>query len=468
MPVSELRRNLRYAIGAEGLQLFQSILMALIIPKLLGVEQFGFWQLFIFYTSYGGFFHLGLLDGIYLKIGGKKKEEVNFSSIASQLKVLIIWLLIILTPAIVYGFLNNNHDRKIVIISSCIYIILYNLISYHSYILQCINEIKAYSLGKCMDMLIFICGLIILIFGNINYFFPYICVYFISKISSLIYYSLNLKSLWSYFAKKVTKSIFVEIIDNIKIGFNLLASNIAGMMILGFGRWMVDTEWGIKAFSKVSFSLLFVNFFLMFIQQASMVLFPDLRRRNDSQVETIYYRMTSIIRYSMPIVLLSFLPFALVISLWFAEYSDSITFLIYLLPLCCFETKMQLIYNTLFKVKRMEKKLLLCNLISLSISIGIILISIYIIETITSVVMCMLIAIFVRSVIAEYIIEKDISNSTKNIFMDIIPEILFAVIFIILLSIFSIWTGWIIYCLLTLLFVLYNSRTYKILIIKHE
>ena len=95
----------------------------------------------------------------------------------------------------------------------------------------------------------------------------------------------------------------MEIIDNIKIGFNLLASNIAGMMILGFGRWMVDTEWGIKAFSKVSFSLLFVNFFLMFIQQASMVLFPDLRRRNDSQVETIYYRMTSIIRYSMPIVL---------------------------------------------------------------------------------------------------------------------------------------------------------------------
>lgn len=468
MGASELQRNLKFAIGAESLQLFQSILMALIIPKLLGIEQFGFWQLFIFYTSYGGFFHLGLLDGIYLKIGGKKKEEVNFSSIASQLKVLIIWLLIIQTPAVVYGFLNNNHDRKIVIISSCIYIILYNLISYHSYILQCINEIKAYSLGKCMDMLIFICGLIILIFGNINYFFPYICVYFISKISSLIYYSLNLKSLWSNFAKKVTKSIFVEIIDNIKIGFNLLASNIAGMMILGFGRWMVDTEWGIKAFSKVSFSLLFVNFFLMFIQQASMVLFPDLRRRNDSQVETIYYRMTSIIRYSMPIVLLSFLPFALVISLWFAEYSDSITFLIYLLPLCCFETKMQLIYNTLFKVKRMEKKLLLCNLISLSISIGIILISIYIIETITSVVMCMLIAIFVRSVIAEYIIEKDISNSTKKIFMDIIPEVLFVALFIILLSAFSILTGWIIYFILTLLFVLYNSRTYKILIKKHE
>lgn len=468
MAASELQRNLKFAIGAESLQLFQSILMALIVPKLLGVEQFGFWQLFIFYTSYGGFFHLGLLDGIYLKIGGKKKEEVNFSSIASQLKVLIIWLLIILTPAIVYGFLNNNHDRKIVIISSCIYIILYNLISYHSYILQCINEIKAYSLGRCMDMLIFICGLILLIFGNINYFFPYICVYFISKISILLYYSFNLKSLWSYFTKKVTKNVFEEIMDNIKIGFNLLASNIAGMMILGFGRWMVDTEWGIKAFSKVSFSLIFVNFFLMFVQQASMVLFPELRRRNEKQVETFYYRMTNVIKYSMPIVLLSFLPFALVISLWFSEYSDSITYLKFLLPLCCFETKMQLIYNTIFKVKRMEKKLLLCNFISLSISIGIILISIYLIGTITSVVMCMLIAIFVRSIIAEYIIEKNISNNTKIIFMDIIPEVLFVAVFIFLLSVFSIWTGWIIYFILTLLFVIYNLKTYKFIIKKHE
>lgn len=468
MPVSELRRNLRYAIGAEGLQLFQSVLMSIIIPKLLGVEQFGFWQLFIFYTSYGGFFHLGLLDGIYLKNGGKNKAELNYPSIASQLKVMVVWLLFIIFPIIIYGLLNNDPDRRIVIIASCVYIIIYNVLSYHSYILQCINEIKTNSFGRIIDMSLFICGLVLLIFENINYFLPYICVYFVSKISCLLYYSFHLKTIWKYSLKHVTNTVFQEIKENIKIGFNLLASNIASMLILGFGRWMVDTEWGIKSFGKVSFSLIFVNFFLMFIQQASMVLFPDLRRRDNSQVEYFFYRMTSVLRYAMPIVLLSFMPFALVITLWLPEYNDSITYLIYLLPLCFFETKMQLIYNTLFKVRRMEKKLLLCNLISLSISIVIILVSIYIIETITSVVLCMLIAIFVRSVIAEYIIEKDISNSTKNIFMDIIPEILFAVIFIILLSIFSIWTGWIFYFFLTLLFVLYNSKTYKLLIKKHE
>lgn len=461
MANSGIKKNLAYALGAEGLQLLQSILMSLIIPKILGVEQFGFWQLFIFYTSYGGFFHLGLLDGIYLKTGGKHSSEVNFIQLAVQLKILFLWLVFILTPIALWGLSNNDYNRKMVIVSSCIYIILFNVLAFHSYLLQCINDIKSYSLGRFIDMACFICGLIILLIGQIDFFFPYVIVYFVAKLISLVYYGKKLKLLWKNITVRINNQVFVEAIDNIKIGVNLLASNIASILVLGIGRWIVDKEWGIESFSKISFSLIFVNFFLMFIQQASMVLFPDLRRRSDAQLESIYDRMKKAIQCIIPIVMLSYLPFVLLIESWLPKYSDSILYLIYLLPMCCFDTKMQLIYNTMFKVKRMEKKLLLCNILSLLASTFFIFVAIYLFNSITCVVISMLCAIMFRSVLAEYMVEKQMALPFTSLLLDLLPELITIGAFVYFLNIFGTYLGWSAYFGFVTIFVFLNYTKYK-------
>ena len=465
MKVSGLKKNLYFALGAEGLQLLQSILMSLIIPRILGVEQFGFWQLFIFYTSYGGFFHLGLLDGIYLKIGGKYGNDIDYKSLACQLKFLIIWLFLILLPIAIWGYFNTNTNRTIVIISSCIYIFLYNILSFHSYVLQCINNIKAYSLGRFIDMFTFICGLFVLMFGKSTFFVPYIIVYFIAKLLCLFYFSLCLKTLWHYIFTRLNKSVFKEIFDNIKVGINLLASNIASMLILGIGRWLVDKEWGIQSFSKVSFSLIFVNFFLMFIQQASMVLFPDLRRRDQKQIVSVYSLMVSIIYCIVPFALICYLPFVLIIKYWLPLYGDSINYLVYLLPLCCFETKMQLIYNTMFKVLRMEKKLFLCNAIALFISLMLFLFAVFMLKSLIAVVIAMFIAIFIRSFIAEILIERKLfKNRLSSVCKDIVPELVMVSIFIFIMNNFSLCIGSCMYLFFVILFVVLNHKKYKILI----
>ena len=63
--------NLMYSIVANLLSMFVSAILLLVLPNLLGETEYGYWQLYLFYTSYVGFFHLGLVDGIYLRIGGK-------------------------------------------------------------------------------------------------------------------------------------------------------------------------------------------------------------------------------------------------------------------------------------------------------------------------------------------------------------------------------------------------------------
>lgn len=68
MNKKSLIRNLIYAFSAQGISLILSVLMSMIVPKLLGVEDYSYWQLFIFYIGYVGFSHFGLTDGIYLRL----------------------------------------------------------------------------------------------------------------------------------------------------------------------------------------------------------------------------------------------------------------------------------------------------------------------------------------------------------------------------------------------------------------
>lgn len=76
--------NFSVALGAQGLSTLVGLLTSLIVPKLLGVADFGYWQLFIFYTTYLSLFTLGLNDGVYLIEGGKRRDETNKKQLASQ------------------------------------------------------------------------------------------------------------------------------------------------------------------------------------------------------------------------------------------------------------------------------------------------------------------------------------------------------------------------------------------------
>lgn len=51
--------NLLTAFLAQGISLVLSLAMSLLVPRFLGLEQYSYWQLFIFYTGYVGFFHFG-------------------------------------------------------------------------------------------------------------------------------------------------------------------------------------------------------------------------------------------------------------------------------------------------------------------------------------------------------------------------------------------------------------------------
>ena len=66
--ITDLVKNMSYTVGSNVLTTFIGAIMVLIVPKLVGVESYGYYQLYLFYTSYVGVSYLGWCDGIYRNI----------------------------------------------------------------------------------------------------------------------------------------------------------------------------------------------------------------------------------------------------------------------------------------------------------------------------------------------------------------------------------------------------------------
>ncbi len=66
---SNLIKNSFYAVFVQGVTLGVGILKSFILPILLGVIGFGYWQIYLLYVGFVGLFALGFNDVVYLKYG---------------------------------------------------------------------------------------------------------------------------------------------------------------------------------------------------------------------------------------------------------------------------------------------------------------------------------------------------------------------------------------------------------------
>lgn len=418
--------NLSYAFIAQLASLLLSILTSLVVPKLLGIEEFSYWQLFIFYGDFVGFFHFGLTDGIYLRYGGIAYDKLNKTLVGSQFWLLVLIQLIISIVILVFAELYVvERERNFILSIIAIYLVVANMTWYLGYVFQATNKTQLYSASVIIDKVFFIMAITALLIMQEGRFQIFVLTYLVGKVFSLIYCIYKGREV--LFAHQLE---FYETIQeawaNMKIGINLTLSSIAGILILGSSRFFVDNVWGITAFGKFSFALSLTGFFLLFINQVSMVLFPMLRTFSKEQLNKCYHYISSALSLGLPAVLLIYLPIGYLMGLWLPQYQESFRYLALLLPLCVIDGKMQVLCNTYFKVLRKERMLLWLNVISMLLSAFLGLLGAYVLHNIYFIVVSMVVAVAFRSILSEIYLARLMNAS---VVIGLTQEIILVVIF---------------------------------------
>ena len=408
-------KNMGVAFLAQGVSMILSIILTLLVPKFLGVEQFGYWQLYIFYASFVGFFHLGLSSGVYLTTGGQTREEMDKSAIKSQMifgaTYQTAMAVVIILVAII---LEESQERTFVIAMTGIYLVLQNLATFMMNELQCMNETKKSSFSTIVERLAFLFPLLVLLICSVDSFYPYVVAYTASTIVQLFYCAWNLKDFWGSewlgFRKSAALSCY-----SIKIGFPMMLANVMSMLILGVGRFFIDAHWGIETFGRLSLALSLVSFFLAFVTQASLVLFPSLRQASSEEVRSFYQKARDTIGLLSPIVYVLYFPIVWLLSLWLPDYASTFTYLIFLLPICVFDAKFNITGVTYFNVLRREKTMLAVNAFFACLSLSLTLVSVYIVDSFFAVILSMTTSIIARGIFTEFHMNKLTKVSANSI-----------------------------------------------------
>lgn len=453
--VKKFAKNVAVAFIAQGISLIASVLTSLFIPKLLGVEQFSYWQLFIFYSGYVGFFHFGLSDGIYLRYGGKELEELDKPMIGSQYRLMTSWqivLCIIMLPVLILT--TSSPERRIVWACIAVYMLLANIACFWGFVYQAANRTRVYSVQTIISKVAFIFCIALLLFLHYDQFELYIILFIASHLVAALYCIIKSKDF--IFAKGTPlKEAVSEAWINIRVGINLTISNIASSLILGIGRIFVDMTQEITEFGLLSFAISLTNFFLQFISQVSMVMFPALRQIEPNKARQLFISLRRNSSYLLCFIMVLFVPMRKILGMWLPQYEVSLNYLTWLLPICIFDGKMQLLYSTYLKVLRKEKSLLAINIISLAVSALLCALSTFVLESLNALVVTMVFCIALRSILSNIVISRNYELSVDSITA---WECILSVVFIVSNMYLGLWKAGAIYLAAYCIFMVFNRR----------
>ena len=396
--------NITYTFTANILTMLISIIMTLILPKFLGVTDYSYYQLYIFFISYVGFFHFGWIDGIYLKIGGMEYNDLEKSNYVTQFWMLNVLEIIIAAIISIFAlFIIKNIDKSFVLISTSVCGVITILRTYLLFILQSTNRIKEYAKYTRVDRFIYFALVIVFLFLGFKNYKIILYIDIFSKLVALVLCANKMKDI--VFGKlNISKNTLLEIFENISIGIKLMLANIASTLIIGVVRFGIQKNWDIETFGKISLTLNISNLLMTFINAVAVIMFPLLRREEESNLPKIYVILRNTLMIFLYMMLIFYYPIKLILSTWLPQYADSLRYMALLFPICIYESKMSMLINTYLKSFRKEKSMLIINTISLILSLILTISSVFILNNLTLAILSIVFLLGFRCVIGELVL----------------------------------------------------------------
>jgi O-antigen/teichoic acid export membrane protein len=112
-----------------------NVALVFVVPKLLSVENYGYWRIFGLYAGYVGFLHFGFPDGALLRWASRPVDEFH-REIGPALKYLFWQHVIVIAPLCAIALLALRGPLQFIVIAVVIYALVFNLVTVLQFGLQ--------------------------------------------------------------------------------------------------------------------------------------------------------------------------------------------------------------------------------------------------------------------------------------------------------------------------------------------
>lgn len=448
----DLKKSLLKIFTVNFFQLIANLIVGFIVPMILSIEDYANLKTYTLLISYIGFFHFGFVDGLFIKYGGKKYEEIDMSTLKGEHNFLFFMELIITGVFLIISFLNKN----LVLFLFSITILPEIFKSFYKNIYQATGEFRKYSILMYTYILSYLSfNILFALILRLNNYIYYCLVNLISNFIAMFLFETKFLK----YTSKIQATIRINILENIKIGFFILLGNVALIMLYGIDKWFVKLFLSVDEFAYYSFAVSMLNI-VNVLMNAISITFYNYLFKNNSTKKIIKLRKYLIVLGSFASC--SFFILKFIITNFIYKYILSLSIISIIFAIFPYMAIINSLYINLYKVNKREKKYFKVILLILIISIIYNVVALLIFHNTSSIAISTLLTMLTWLIYSTHDLSLNYNSLSMYIYLGLIT-----IVFIVSANFFNWFVGLIVYAIFVTLLtcVFYKDVIYDIYII---
>lgn len=387
------------------IKLLAGVLVGFLLPKVIGVTDYGYYKTFTLYAGYIGIFHLGIVDGILLKYGGKNYAELDKSSF-----IFYFWFLLALESIVsiigaLAGLFLLDGELKFIFICLAILLLSTNITSFYQYISQATFRFNEFSLrtviqSACTGMAVVILWLIHHFSNNVISYRIYTEIYCFIQVLLCFWYVITYRDITFGKGKKFNDGI-KDVFHLIAIGLPLLVANLCQNLILNIDRQFVNILFDTDTYAVYAFAYNMLSLITTATSAIATVLYPSLKNANSENLKNNYSKLVAIILGVVFACLLVYFPLYWFVNWFLPQYSNSLPIFRIILPGLACSSAITIVMHNYYKVIGKNLNFFIKSLFILALSCGANFFAYFVFKTTTSISIASIIVMLVWYLLIE-------------------------------------------------------------------
>lgn len=409
-------KNLLAVLMSNAFTVFSGLLVGLVLPMILTIDDFGYFKTFTLYLTYLGLFSIGIIDGIILKYGGNDYEELEKEDFRSYFRWYLIVHILFSIPLLLLALLERSGNSEFIIISLIINMISLNIIGYFRQISEITQRFKEYSIIKIAQSIFNILTVVLLYlfkqYGLSVNFKVYIIFVIIANFIITVWYIYLYREI--IFGKSTPLNETIAAVKQFsKIGIPLMFANLISTLILTLDRQFVNILFSNKIYAIYAFAFNLLSILTLATAAFSTVLYPSLKRSDVTKIGDKYQKFT-FLSVSIVFMMLSFyFPMRVLIRSILPKYIDSLFIFRVIFPTLPITTTITVIINNYFKTLGKSVVYFNRSIVILVLSIVLNLLAYLIWKTPIAIAASSVVTVLIWYVVVDRYLSKELNLNTK-------------------------------------------------------
>ena len=415
----KILKNILKVVFGNMSAIISGIFVGFVLPKIISVNDYGFYKIFTLYFNYIGVLSMGIIDGIVLKYGKFNYDELDRKAFRAYFAWYSVINAIFTFIMLLVSIFTRDLDYKFIFLMLCANILPVNYTGYFQQISQITQRFQEYSIRKIAHSVantafIGIIFVLYLVGADVNYQLYLVGVLLIN-VGYSIWYIATYKDIIFGEHADLGKSL-KEIFSLMKIGMPLLLANLCSTFLISLDRQFVSVLFSTEEYAVYAFAYSMLSLITVATSAVATVLYPVFKRMDEKILRENYANMSAIILMLSFVVILVYYPLCYFIEWFLPLYKYSLLIFRIILPGLVMSTVITVVMHNYYKVLGLSSAFFRKSVFALGISFLFNLLAYLVFRTREAISIASIVAFLVWYIITEITLKKYCNVELKNIF----------------------------------------------------